>query len=179
MREDGRRVVGWRPERREGKGEGYEEVRQAKGDIGKGKRERKGKRLGEEAKGIEGGFPGREGKGKRGFDEQRWWDDWWSIKEWSGDDLDMGASGQRLRDVQWSEVRSGNLRKVNVRLAERLGEEMASELRMAECRGEELRIEFNEGMWRKGCRRLERGQREGHEEWENLVEGDHCGGFEG
>ena len=132
--EFGRREVGQRQERREGKGEGHEEVRQVKGEIGKGKGVRKGKRLGEEAKGIEGRFLGREGKGQGGFDEQRWWDDWWAMKEWSGDDLDLG---QKLRNV-------------TVRMAERLGEEMASELRMAECRGEEFRSEFKRMTGQKG-----------------------------
>ena len=72
------------------------------------------------------------------------------MKEWSGDDLDVEASGQKLRDEQWDEIRSRKLRKANVRMAERLGEEMASELRMAECWGEESRSELNEGMERKG-----------------------------
>ena len=62
--EDGRREVDWRPDMREGKGEEHEEMRQVKGETGKGKGERKGKRLGEEVKGTEGRFPGREGKGK-------------------------------------------------------------------------------------------------------------------
>ena len=181
--EDKRWEVDWRSERREGKGEEHEEMRQVKGEIGKGKGERKGKRLGEELKGTGGRFPGREGKGKGGFEEQRWWDDWWAMKEWSGDNLVVGDSGQRLRDEQWEEVRSRKLRNASVRMAERLGEEMASELRLAECLGEEARSELNEGMWRKECRRLERGRRvkgrwEGYEEWENWVEEDHRGGFE-
>ena len=89
----------------EGKGEGDEEMRQVEGEIGKGKGERKGQGLGEEVKGTEGRFPGREGKGKGGFGEQRWWEDWWAMKEWSGDDLDVSVrteirgmnNGTRLR----------------------------------------------------------------------------------
>ena len=36
-----------------------------------------------------------------------------------------------------------------MRMAERLGEQMASEFRLAECWTEEARSELNEGMWRK------------------------------
>ena len=57
--EDERREVCWRSERREGKGEEHEEMKQVKEKIGKGKGERKGNRLGEG-----GRNPGREGKGK-------------------------------------------------------------------------------------------------------------------
>ena len=114
-------------------------MKQVKGEIGKGKGERKGKRLGEGSKGTGGRNPGREGEGKGGFEEQRWWEDWWATKEWSGDNLDAGGSGQRLRDEQWEEVRNRKLRNTSVRMAERLGEEMATELRLAECVGEEAR----------------------------------------
>ena len=61
------------------------------------------------------------------------------MKELSGDDLGVGDLGQRLRDEQWCEMRSRELRNASARMAERLGEEMASELRMAECWGEEER----------------------------------------
>ena len=75
---------------------------------------------------------------------------WWAVKEWSGGNLYAGNSGQRLRDEQWEEVRNRKLRNTSVRMAERLGEEMASELRLAECLGEEARSELNEGMrWRR------------------------------
>ena len=60
---------------------------------------------------------------------------------------------------------------------------MASELRMAECRGEELRSEFNEGRDRKGDWRLERGrgvkgQTVGYEVWESVVDEGNRGEFE-
>ena len=59
-------------------------MKQVKGEIGNGKGENMGKRLGEGSKGTGVRNPGREGKGKGGFEEQRWWDDWWTMKEWSG-----------------------------------------------------------------------------------------------
>ena len=124
----------------------------------------------------------RDGKGKGGFDEQRWWDDWWAMKELSGDDLEMGDLGQRLRDEKWEEVRSRRLRNAGMRMAERLGEEMASELRMAECWGEETRDGFHGGGWRKGSRRPERrrrmrGPREEQGEWENSAWENNRGGL--
>ena len=105
------------------------------------------------------------------------------MKEWSGDDLNAGDLGQRLRYEQWEEVRDRKLRNASVRMAERLGEEMASELRLAECLGEKARSELNEGMRGKECQRIERGKRvkgrwERFEEWDNLVGEHYNGGFE-
>ena len=81
------------------------------------------------------------------------------MKEWSGSDLDVGDLGRRLRDEQWEEVRNRKLEDTNVRMAERLGEKMASELMLAECVGEEARSELNEGMREKECQRIERERR--------------------
>ena len=64
------------------------------------------------------------------------------MKEWSGDNLDAGDSGQRLRNEQWKEVRNKKLKNTSVRMAEPLGEEVASELSLAECLGEEARSEL-------------------------------------
>ena len=63
------------------------------------------------------------------------------------------------RDEQWCEMMSRELRNASARMAERLGEEMASELRMAECWGEEERDGFHAGGLRKGSRRPERWRR--------------------
>ena len=46
----------------------------------------------------------------------------------SEDDLGMGQTGQRLRQEQWEAVRAMKLRNEMLRMAEFLGEEMASEL---------------------------------------------------
>ena len=64
--------------------------------------------------------PRHEGKGKGGgLDEQRWWDAWWAMKEWSGEDLEIGDSGKRLRQEEWNEIRSRKLRNGGMRMAER------------------------------------------------------------
>ena len=121
--------VNWRSERREGKGEEYEGMRQVKGGIGTGKGEKKGKGLGEESRGTSGRSSGCEGKGKGGFEEQRWWDDWWDMKEWSREKLEGGD----LRDKKREKAKSMRLRSASMGVAERLGEQTASELRLAEC----------------------------------------------
>ena len=54
-------------------------------------------------------------------------------EELSGDDLDGGDLGQRLRQEQWEEVRNLMGRSEAVRVAEGFGEELGSEL--------------NRGMW--------------------------------
>ena len=61
VEEDERGKVCWRSKRREGKGEEREEMKQMEAEIGKGKGERKGKRIGEGLKGAGGRNPGREG----------------------------------------------------------------------------------------------------------------------
>ena len=132
-RQDKQWEINRRSERREGKWGEHEEVVLATWEIGSGKEERKGKSLGGELKPAGERFPGREGKGKGCSDEQGWWDDWWAMKELSGDDLDVGDLRQRLRDEQWDEMRSRKLRNASATMAECLGEEMASELRMPEC----------------------------------------------
>ena len=100
------------------------------------------------------------------------------------DNSDAGDLEQRLRDEQWEEVRDRKLRNTSVRMAERLGEDMASELRLAECLGEEARSELNEGMRETECQRIERERRvkgrwENCEEWRiwlgnTIVEGSKC-----
>ena len=72
-----------------------------KWEIGKGKGMIKGKSLGSDVRGTRGSSPRHEGKGKGGFDEQRRWDDWWAMKEFGGDDLDVADSGQRSRQEEW------------------------------------------------------------------------------
>ena len=57
-------------------------------------------------------------------------------EEWgelSGDDLDMGEKGLRLRGEQWEEVRSGKMRNEFLYKAEKVGEEMVNEIKKA-CR---------------------------------------------
>ena len=71
----------------------------------------------------------------------------------------MWETWGRDRDEQWCEMMSRELRNASARLAERLGEEMASELRMAECWGDEKRDGFHGRGWRKGSRRPERWRR--------------------
>ena len=130
-------------------------MRQVKGRIGTGKGEKKGKRLGEESRGTSGRSPGCEGKGKGGFEEQRWWDEWWEMKEWSRENLEGGD----FRDKKREKAKSMRLRSASLGVAEGLGEETASELRLAECWGEEATSELNKGMVMKGCRRFEEGRR--------------------
>ena len=48
--------------------------------------------------------------------------------ESSEDDLGMGQTGERIRQEQWEAVRAMKLRNEMLRMAECLGEEMASEL---------------------------------------------------
>ena len=112
-------------------------------------------------RGTSGRSPRHEGKCKGGFDEQRWWDDWWAMKELGGDDLDGRDCGQRLRQEQWDEIRSAKLNNEGMRMAERLGEEMEFEL--------------SKGAWKGRSHRLERGrrakgQREGYGEWVSSAE---------
>ena len=68
----------------------------------------------------------------------------------------MGDIGQRLQEEQWEEVGMRKLRDEEVRMAERLGEEMGSEL--------------SKGAWKGGSQRRERersvkGQRERYGEY--------------
>ena len=67
----------------------------------------------------------------------------------SEDDLGMGQTGERLRQEQWETVRTKKLKNEVLRMAECLGEEMASEL--------------GRGSWRdvRNLRRERRGDREG------------------
>ena len=78
-----------------------------------------------------------QGKGKGEIDEQNWEESWrvkkenWMNEQWgrmSEDDLGMGQTGERLRQEQWEAVRTLKLRNEMLRMAECLGEEMASEL---------------------------------------------------
>ena len=85
----------------------------------------------------------QEGKGRGGTGIQKVWEDWWQDREakwmneeWeelSGDDLDMGEKGLRLRREQWEEVRSGKMRNESIYKAEKVGEEMGNEIKKA-CR---------------------------------------------
>ena len=78
------------------------------------------------------------GKGKGEIDEQKDREERWRVKkdkwmneQWermSEDDLGMGQTGQRLRQEQWEAVRAMKLRNEMLKMAECLGEEMASEL---------------------------------------------------
>ena len=77
------------------------------------------------------------GKGRGEIDEQDWEEHWrvkkesWMNEKWrrmSEDDLGMGQTGERLRQEQWETVRTLQLRNEMLRMAECLGEEMASEL---------------------------------------------------
>ena len=157
----GRAGQGLRDEEREREGTRWE--------IGKGKGMRRVRALGLERGRTAGGLARHEGKGRSEFDEQRVWEEWclakeegWWNEHWgelSGDDLDMGEVGQRLRQEQWEEVRSWKMRDEGVRMAVRLGDEMGSEL--------------SKGAWKGGSRRRERGrrvkeQREKHREWEEF-----------
>ena len=79
-----------------------------------------------------------QGKGKGEIDEQKDWEERWRVKkenwmnaQWgrmSEDDLGMGQTGERLRQEQWETVRTMKLKNEVLRMAECLGEEMASEL---------------------------------------------------
>ena len=51
-----------------------------------------------------------------------------SGRKMSEDDVGMGQTGERLRQEQWEAVRAMKLRNEMLRMAECLGEEMASEL---------------------------------------------------
>ena len=53
-------------------------------------------------------------------------------EELSGDDLDGGDLGQKMRQEQWEEVRNMMGRSEVVRIAEHLGEELGSELNVVE-----------------------------------------------
>ena len=116
-----------------------DERERLRGGIGQGKGMRKG-----------------QGKGKGEIDEQKDWEERWRVKkenwmneQWgrmSEDDLGMGQTGERLRQEQWEAVRAMKLRN-----------EM---LRMAECLGEELASELGRQSWR-GARDVRRGERGG------------------
>ena len=78
-----------------------------------------------------------QGKGKGEIDEQNWEESWRIKKEnWmneqcgrmSEDDLEIGQMGERWRQEQWETVRALTLRNDMLRMADCLGEEMASEL---------------------------------------------------
>ena len=78
-----------------------------------------------------------QGKGRGEIDEQSWEESWrikkenWMIEQggWmKKDDLDMGQMREKWRQEQWETVRALNLRNDMLRMAECLGEEMASEL---------------------------------------------------
>ena len=95
----------------------------------------------------------QEGKGRGGTGIQKVWEDWWQDREakwmneeWgelSGDDLDMGEKGLRLRREQWEEVRSGKMRNQSIYKAEKVGEEMGNEIKKA-CR----RMSWRNERWR-------------------------------
>ena len=106
-----------------------DERERLKGGIGQGKGMRKG-----------------QGKGKGEIDEQNWEESWRGM---SADDLGMGQMGERLRQEQWKTVRTLKLRNDMLRMAECLGEEMASEL--------------GRGSWRdvRNLRKERRGERDG------------------
>ena len=124
-----------REERSERQGMGQDERERVRWGIGQGKGMRKGK-----------------GKCKREIDEQKDWEAWWLVKEerwaneqWvrmSDDDLDMGETGQSLRQEQWDAVMAAKLRSEMLRMAECLGEEMAREFgRGSRCRIRDRRME--------------------------------------
>ena len=104
-------------------------------EIGKGKGMRRGRALGLERGRTAGGLARHEGKGRSEFDEQRVWEEWclakeegWGNEHWgelSGDDLDMGEVGQRLRQEQWEEVRSWKMRDEGVRMGDEMGSELS------------------------------------------------------
>ena len=53
-------------------------------------------------------------------------------EEWGeliGDDLDMGENGMELRHEQWEEIRNKKMRSEAICKAEKLGEEMGSEMK--------------------------------------------------
>ena len=103
----------------------WDERKDRNGGIGQGKGMRKG-----------------QGKGKGDIDEQQDWEERWRVKkenwmfeQWgkmSEDDLGMGQTGERLRQEQWEAVRTFKFRNEMLRMAECLGEEMASELEKGE-----------------------------------------------
>ena len=78
-----------------------------------------------------------QGKGRGEIDEQSWEESWRIKKEnWMNeqggwmkkDDLGMGQMREKWRQEQWETVRALKLRNDMLRMAECLGEEMASEL---------------------------------------------------
>ena len=73
------------------------------------------------------------------------------MKEWSGDNQEEGDLWHRSRHERREKVKSTRLRSASTETVQRLGEEMTSELRLAECGREEARTELhNEGMGMKG-----------------------------
>ena len=93
-------------------------------ETGKGKGMERGRGAMRKEEGGIGEMTRQEGKGRGGTGIQKIWEDWWQDteakwmnEEWgelSGDDLDMGEKGLRLRGEQWEEVRSGKMRNESI-----------------------------------------------------------------
>ena len=134
------RTNGEREARRESEThrEKRESEQEIKWEIGKGKGMRRRKATRGEERRV-GGTVRQEGKGRGEAVIQRAWEDWWRVREagwmneeWgelSGDDLDMGENGMELRREQWEEIRNSKMRSEAICKAEKLGEEMESEIK--------------------------------------------------